>query len=78
MNIRHPYRLRAFEFETKANAEIDPDIRLEFLILAASYSRLADHADCNSRIDLVYETPAPRAAVALREVVDRCAILGGV
>ena len=78
MNIRHPYRLRAFEFETKANAEIDPDIRLEFLILAASYSRLADHADCNSKIDLVYETPAPRAAVALREVVDRCAILGGV
>ena len=44
------------EFETKANAEIDPDIRLEFLILAASYSRLADHADCNSKIDLVYET----------------------
>ena len=55
MSIRHLYRLRAFEFETKANAESDPDIRLEFLILAGSYNRLADHATRNSKLDLVYE-----------------------
>ncbi len=63
MSIGHLYRLRAFELEAKANAEIDQDIRLEFLILAVCYSRLADQADRNSKLDLVYETPAPRDAV---------------
>ena len=67
MSIRHLYRLRAFEFEAKANAEIDPDIRLEFLILAGCYNRLANQAD-NSKLDLVYETPAPWGAVALERL----------
>ena len=53
--------MSAYEFErhcSRTGTSIDGanmDIRLEFLILAGSYNRLADHATRNSKLDLVYE-----------------------
>jgi len=42
------YRMQAAEFDDKACKEADPAIRREFERLAASYRRLAEHADRTS------------------------------
>jgi hypothetical protein len=64
MNTGHQYRTLAAAFEARAEVEIDPDVRLEFFILAGSYHRLAEQADRNSYTDLVYEAPSRRATAA--------------
>jgi hypothetical protein len=53
------YRIRAVEFDAKAKVDTHPGIRVEFVSLARWYRRLADQADRNSQLDLVYETPPP-------------------
>jgi hypothetical protein len=58
------YRAKATEFAARARRESEAALRLEYEALARGYLRLADQAECNSHVDIVYETPpsAPRAA----------------
>jgi hypothetical protein len=51
------YRIKAVQLLASARFERTPARRLEVEHLAASYRRLAEQADRNSEIDVVYETP---------------------
>ena len=51
------YRCLAAEFEKRARGEVDSAKATEFRALARSYLRLAEQADANDQLDLVYETP---------------------
>jgi hypothetical protein len=53
------YRVRAVEFHTRAIAETNTWTRAQLLTLAQSYLRLAEQADRNAQLDVVYETPPP-------------------
>jgi hypothetical protein len=52
------YRIKAVAFYAQALAQTNPKIKREFEKLAKSYLLLAQQADRNSQLDLVYE-PAP-------------------
>lgn len=52
------YRSRAAELTAFARREQNPDIRKEYENLALAYLRLAEQAERNSELDIVYETPA--------------------
>jgi hypothetical protein len=54
------YRAMALELLARAETESDPQIRAEFENLAASYLRLAEQAEVNSRLDVTYEPPPPK------------------
>jgi len=55
------YRVKAGDMAAIAQAEADPFQKAEYERLKLSYLRLAEQADRNSMIDLVYETPlAPK------------------
>jgi hypothetical protein len=54
------YRIKAVEFEVKAETETNDFQRLEFEALARAYRRLARQAQQNSALDIVYETPPDR------------------
>ncbi len=54
------YRIRAAELRAHANNERDPALRAEFETLASGFLRLAEQAERNSHIDIVYETPPPK------------------
>jgi hypothetical protein len=56
------YRAKATEFANRARREPDLSLRQQYEMLAKSYLRLAEQAEQNSRADLVYESPDPRAA----------------
>jgi hypothetical protein len=52
------YRRHAAECLHSLAATTDPHGRLVLQIMAASRAKLAEQAEKNSRLDLVYETPA--------------------
>ena len=51
------YRMRAAEFQAKANEEEAYLARAELERLALAYLGLAEHADGNGTTDTVHETP---------------------
>ena len=51
------YRVRAIELREQAKNEQRQTVRDELERLALSYLRLAEQADQNELIDVVYETP---------------------
>src|SRR3954471_14569984 len=52
------YRIRAAELYAQAKEELRPVLRGQCENLALAYLRLADQAEKNSTVDLVYETPS--------------------
>jgi hypothetical protein len=59
MTMRDEYRTKAAEFQARAAGESDRTTRLHFESLANDYQRLAEFADRNAQIDLIY-TRRPR------------------
>ena len=57
MNSSDHYRKRAIELEAVAHGKKDPAARVERLQMAKAYRKLAELADRNARLDLVYEPP---------------------
>jgi hypothetical protein len=55
------YRRKAAEMNARAKQEQNPLTRAELENLALAYLRLADQAERNATVDLVYETPSPRS-----------------
>ena len=47
------------ELDAHARRESQASVRLELFHLATAYIRLAEQADRNSHMDIVYETPPP-------------------
>jgi hypothetical protein len=60
MSTGESYRAKAAEFDARARREIDPFLREQWGGMAKSYRRLAEQADRNAQLDLVYEPPQPR------------------
>jgi len=60
MSTGETYRAKAAEFDARAKREIDPSLREQWDGMAKSYRRLAEQADRNAQLDLVYEPPDPR------------------
>jgi hypothetical protein len=54
MSMRDEYRTKAAEFQTRAAGESDRMTRLHFESLASDYQRLAELADRNAQLDLIY------------------------
>jgi hypothetical protein len=54
MTMRDEYRTKAAEFQTRAAGESDRMTRLHFESLANDYERLAELADRNAQLDLIY------------------------
>jgi hypothetical protein len=61
MNTWDAYRVKAAELSAKAACETNAQIQAQLESLAQSYLRLALQAEQNSRLDLTYETPLPKA-----------------
>jgi hypothetical protein len=59
MNPAEAYRIKAAELDAQARREHKASVRLELFHLATAYIRLAEQADRNSHMDIVYETPPP-------------------
>jgi hypothetical protein len=57
------YRVKAANMNARARNERDPLARAEHEKLALAYLRLADQADKNAKVDLVYETPPARPSL---------------
>ena len=55
MTMRDEYRTKAAEFQARAACESDRTTRLHFEILASDYERLAELADRNAQLDLIYK-----------------------
>ncbi len=53
------YRIKAAEFLARAMRETRCTLRRQYESLGRAYLRLAEQADQNQRLDIVYETPAP-------------------
>jgi hypothetical protein len=60
MGAGDQYRIKAAEFHARAQSGATPRIRVQFENLAKAYLRLAEQADRNERVDLVYEPPPPK------------------
>lgn len=60
MAVGDNYRTLAAQCDARARGEGDPAIRHEWEIMAQSYRRLADQAERNARLDVVYEPPAEK------------------
>jgi hypothetical protein len=54
MTMRDEYRTKAAEFQARAACESDRTTRLHFKSLANDYQRLAELADRNAQLDLIY------------------------
>ena len=54
------YRIKAAEFHAEAQRIADRSLRRQFEDLSRAYLRLADQADRNASIELVYEPPLPK------------------
>jgi hypothetical protein len=65
MSMRDEYRTKAAEFQARARCESDGMTRLHLESLAKDYVRLAELADRNAQIDLIYERP-PRKSNSRR------------
>lgn len=59
MNKSEEYRQNAANCLTVAEQIADPATRAMLMAMARSWYALADQADRNSRLDVVYETPPP-------------------
>jgi hypothetical protein len=59
MTSADEYRVKAADFLALARAEFNPFQKAEYERLSLSYMRLAEQADRNGLVDLVYETPLP-------------------
>jgi hypothetical protein len=59
MAVGDNYRAKALELLVRAETEDDLQMRAELENLAAAYLRLADQAERNSELYLIYE-PSPR------------------
>ena len=57
MSLREEYLLRAAELSARAQVEGEHGNKNELEILARAYLRLAEQAERNSLIDIVYQTP---------------------
>lgn len=51
------YRIKAAEFSARARSESAPHLQMEYATMAAGYLRLAEQADRNAGMDVVYEPP---------------------
>jgi hypothetical protein len=71
MGAGDAYRVKAAEISAKARGEANTPWRLELENLALSYLRLADQADRNAQVDLVYETPPAPPAPEHRPVAQQ-------
>src|SRR5262249_62185133 len=49
------YRIKAAEFHARAQSEASPRIRDQFENLAKAHLRLAEQADLNERVEVVYD-----------------------
>jgi hypothetical protein len=56
------YRSLAAECNARARREADAVIRAEWGSMAQAYCHLAEQAERNALVDIVYETPAPHVA----------------
>jgi hypothetical protein len=54
------YRAKAAEFHAQAQCVTSPPIKKQFEDLSRAYLRLAEQADRNATIELVYEPPPPK------------------
>jgi len=54
------YRVKAAELLAKTQHEATTELQAELEGLARAYIRLAEQAERNSLIDIVYETPPPK------------------
>ena len=63
MTMRDEYRTKAAEFQARAACESDRTTRLHFESLANDYQRLAELADRNAQLDLIYKKRRPRDPV---------------
>jgi hypothetical protein len=54
------YRIRAAEFHARACNETNRTLKTQFDNLALAYLRLAELADRNDNVELVYEPPPPK------------------
>ena len=59
MAVGDAYRAKAAAFLAKAQTEADPKRLMAFGKLAAAYEHLAQQAERNTRVDLVYESGPP-------------------
>lgn len=57
MSAAELYRTKAAQLAVDARSEGHGLIRSELLNMAQAYLRLAEQADRNSHLDMVYETP---------------------
>jgi hypothetical protein len=64
MNSADEYRKRADDFSNKARETSDRLSAAEWHRLARWYVRLAEEAERNSMLDLVYEPPPPKLSEA--------------
>ena len=55
MSMRDEYRTKAAEFQARAAGESDRMTRFHFESLAKDYQRLAELADRNAQLDLIYK-----------------------
>ena len=60
MTTGDQYRVKAAEMYAMARAETETSARRALENLALSYIRLAEQADRNAHLDIVYETPPPQ------------------
>lgn len=60
MTTGDQYRLRAAEFHAEALRQANPDLRRQFEDLSRAYLRLAEQADRNATMELIYEPPLPK------------------
>lgn len=63
MTSAEQYRVLAARFRAHARSAATPRLAGEWEHLARCYVRLAEQAERNSGLDLVYETPVPRDGV---------------
>jgi hypothetical protein len=57
VNPADAYRIKAAQLDAEARHEKNPTTRIELFHLATAYLRLAEQAERNSHLDIVYETP---------------------
>jgi len=69
MNMRDEYRTKAAEFQARAAGESNRTTRFHFESLANDYQRLAELADRNAQLDLIYKKRRPRDADRKRQAV---------
>jgi hypothetical protein len=60
MTTGDQYRVKAAEFHAHAQCATNSELKRQFEDLSLAYLRLAEQADRNATIELVYEPPPPK------------------